>query len=169
MEHPIRAATVVMAMVAVAAIPALVQAQDAQVSEAALTVPRAHETTSATTKSHTEKRQRATHKAARTTKSGADSAKVPRSTFEDRSAHSFDPLSLTLAPDTRLDPTNDQYNQVTGQFQTSDQQLVARTPDDSVNPGASSATIENMGMGHNVTVVVPLFQILNSISPGPAQ
>jgi hypothetical protein len=157
-----------MAMVAVAAIPALVQAQDAQVSQAALTVPRAHATNSATT-SHTEKKQRATHKAAKTTKSDTKSAAVPRSTFEDRSAHSFDPLSLTLAPDTRLDPTNDQYNQVTGKFQTSDGQLVARTPDDSVNAGASSATIENMGMGHNVTVVVPLFQILNSISPGPAQ
>ncbi len=169
MGRGIRAMTVFVAMVAAAAIPTLARAQDAHLSQAALTMPRAEETTVTAPTSHPEKKQKPTHKAAaKTTKPKTDTAMVPRSTFEDRTAHSFDPLSLTLAPDTRLDPANDQYNQATGQFQTSDSQLVARTPDDSVNAGASSASIENMGLGHNVTVVVPLFQILNSISPGPA-
>jgi predicted lysophospholipase L1 biosynthesis ABC-type transport system permease subunit len=167
-ENPIRAATGFLAMAAVAAIPTLSQAQDAHVSEAALTMLRADAATSTAATPHAEKKQKTTHKAAKTTRRKTDAAAVPRSTFEDRTAHTFDPLSLTLAPDSRLDPTDDQYNQVTGKFETSDSQLVARTPDDSVNAGASSASIENLGLGRNMTVVVPLFQILNSLSPGPA-
>lgn len=171
MEYPIRAATALMAMVALSTIPVATQAQDAHVSEAALTVPRAQDQTLNVTAPRAEKKTKPAHKTTKTAKPEGrhqSTAMVPRSTFEDRSVHYFDPLSLTLAPDSRLDPVNSQYNQVTGKFETSDGQLVARTPDDSVNAGATSAGIENMGQGHNVTVVVPLFQILNSLSPGPA-
>lgn len=137
-------------------------------------MPRAQDHTLTDAIPRVEKKHKPPHRAARSTKPREElrrqsAAAVPRSTFEDRSTHYFDPLSLTLAPDSRLDPANTQYNQVTGKFDAADSQTVARTPDDSVNPGASSASIENMGQGHNVTVVVPLFQILNSISPGPPQ
>jgi|SRR6185437_3391400 len=99
-----------------------------------------------------------------------DRRRVPRSTFEDRAQHYFDPLSLTLAPDTRIDTDNTQYNQVTGSFQPNDRAQLAVVPDAPITNEITSAGIENMGKGNNHTVVVPLFTLLNTLSAGaPSQ
>lgn len=175
-KYPIRAAAVIVGVVALSAMPMVARAQDALVSKAALTVPGAREDVPAPAPKHADKADKkqkpVAHKSAKASKPEhrkESAAAVPKSTFEDRTAHYFDPLSLTLAPDSRLDPVSNQYNQVTGKFEPPDKQQVAGTPDDSQNAGASSASIENMSMGHNTTVIVPLFQILNNLSPGPAQ
>jgi hypothetical protein len=94
---------------------------------------------------------------------------VPRSTFEDRTTHYFDPLSLTLSPEARIDPINRPYNPVQGSFTAADKGQIAVAPDEPSSRDISSAGIENLGQGHNVTVMVPLFKILNNLSPGPAQ
>ena len=93
---------------------------------------------------------------------------VPRSTFEDRTARYFDPLSLTLAPETRFDTANSAYSQVTNSFVPADKGQIAIMPDAPVTNEITSASIENMGKGNNHTIVVPLFQLLNQLSPGPA-
>lgn len=92
-------------------------------------------------------------------------AAVPRTTFEDRTAHYLDPLSLTLAPESRIDPAKTEYNQVVGKFVPADQGQLAAAPDDPTTHEISSASIESLEQGHNnLTVVVPLFKILNSLS-----
>ncbi|MGH6981123.1 MAG: hypothetical protein ACREFC_07930 [Stellaceae bacterium] len=131
---------------------------DAAVEKKVKAVPSAHE------KKHKVTTTIKTEKHAKT-----DPKRVPRSTFEDQTRHYFDPLSLTLAPDTRLDPDNTQYNQVTGSFQPNDRSQLALVPDAPIiSNDITSAGIENMGKGNNHTVVVPLFTLLNSLSPGPA-
>jgi hypothetical protein len=57
---------------------------------------------------------------------------------------------------------------VTDSVATPDKAPVPTTPDDSASTQISSASIEQMGKGNNHTVVVPLFRILNNLSPGPA-
>jgi hypothetical protein len=174
-ERPVRIAVILVGLVALAAPPIVARAQDGgRVSEAALTVPglRADDGAVTTVRPRPEKKQKqVSHKANKTANNKGDArqaAAVPRTTFEDRTGHYFDPLSLTLAPDTRLDPVKSQYDQVTDSFVPPDKALVAATPDDSAATQISSASIEQMGKGNNHTVVVPLFQILNSLSPGPA-
>jgi hypothetical protein len=176
-RHPIRAAAVLVGLAALAALPHTGQAQDGSVSDAAVTMPvlRSSDvqdrTTAAPVKPQTGKKQKqATRKSAKEARAKVDTsnALVPRSTFEDRTAHYFDPLSLTLAPDSRIDPISSEYSQVTNSIVAADKGQVAVTPDDPTTRQISSASIENMGQGRNVTVMVPLFQILNSLSPGPA-
>ncbi len=94
-------------------------------------------------------------------------AMVPRTTFEERTGHYFDPLALTLAPETRLDPEARPYNPLDGSFTPMDRGQVAVAPDDPTTHDISSAGIEQMGKGNNHTVVVPLFQVLNSLGSAP--
>lgn len=174
-----RMAIVLAGLIVLTAAPVWAQAQEGgAVSEVALTVPPVHHGEGAVHKprakvaavSPREKK----HKTAsvRTVKHAkADPKRVPRSTFEDRTQHYFDPLSLSLAPDTRIDTDNTQYNQVTGSFQPNDRAQIAVIPDAPIiSNDITSAGIENMGKGNNHTVVVPLFTLLNTLSAGaPSQ
>lgn len=176
MEQPIRIAVIVVGMAALAVPPIVARAQDGgRVSEAALTMPGSlgNDAAAATAKPQPEKKpKQVTHKTNKTGTAKGEvrqtTAAVPRTTFEDRNGHYFDPLSLTLAPENRLDPVKSQYDQVTDSFVPPDKALVAATPDDSASTQISSASIEQMGKGNNHTVVVPLFQILNTLSTAPA-
>lgn len=172
-----RMAIVLAGLIVLTAAPVWAQAQEGgEVSEVALTVPVLrhgddvdHKTRAkaAAVTTHEKKHKAAAGQTERHSK--VDPKRVPRSTFEDRTQHYFDPLSLTLAPDTRIDTDNTQYNQVTGSFQPNDRAQLALVPDAPiVNNDITSAGIENMGKGNNHTVVVPLFTLLNSLSPGPA-
>jgi hypothetical protein len=179
-HNPIRLGVVVIAAMAMA-LPAVSQAQDSgQVTKAALTVSQPdmhvhHQPRNTDVAPHARKSEHATKTEKHARKSTATARAharvsrntVPRSTFEQRTAHYFDPLSLTLAPENRIDPVKSQYNQVTDSFTPPDKALIATTPDDAASTQISSASIEQMGKGNNHTLVVPLFQILNSLSPAP--
>jgi hypothetical protein len=181
-QNPIRLGFVVAAMTAFA-VPSFGQAQEnGHVTKAALTVSETvgharQQSWSAAETQHPRKSERTAKTEKRSHRPGATArghtrvskAAVPRSTFEDRTAHYFDPLSLTVQPENRLDPAKSEYDQVTDSFTPPDKALVARTPDDAASTQISSASIEQMGKGNNHTVVVPLFQILNSLSPGSAE
>ena len=172
-RDPVRAAAILFGLAAIVALPCQARAQEPMsTSKANLAMPDLrngnsdHHFAAKTGKTRVDKRQR--HAAKEPAKRAAGTS-VPRATFEDRTAHYFDPLSLTLAPETRFDSTGSQYNQVTDSFTPADSTLVAAAPrQDPTMRDVTSASIENMGQGHNVTVVVPLFKILNSLSPGPA-
>jgi hypothetical protein len=181
-QNPIRLGFLIVVMAAMA-LPRFSHAQESgQVTKAALTVSETrtharHQPGTTAVSRHTPKSERAAKSEKHVRKSAATArvhahvrkAAVPRSTFEDRTAHYFDPLSLTLAPDSRLDAASTQYNQVVGKFVPSDQGQVAATPDDPTAHEISSASIENLEQGHNnLTIVVPLFQILNKLSDQPA-
>ncbi len=177
MEHPIRIAVIVVGMAALSAPPLVARAQEGgRVSEAALTMPGSggdDDGAATAAKTQPEKKQKpVSHKVNKTANTKGEGRKstaaVPRSTFEERTSHYFDPLSLTLAPDNRLDPVKSQYDQVTDSFVPPDKALVAVTPDDAASTQISSASIEQLGKGNNHVVVVPLFQILNTLAPGPA-
>jgi hypothetical protein len=173
-KDPIRAAAVMAGLIALGALPNPVAAQDAHVAEAMLTVPGSQGDTTANpavTANPAAKTDPANKPKQTAHKSGRPRSKsegVPRTSFEDRTSHYFDPLSLTLAPDTRPNPVKSQFDEVTDSVATPDKAPVAATPDDSASTQISSASIEQMGKGGNHTVVVPLFQILNNLSPGPA-
>ena len=177
MQHPIRAVTIFIGLT-LAALPTLAHAQEGgAVSEAALTMPALQIDTAdeqpatVVIRSEPEKKPKpTTHRAAKTArpKSEVSKAMVPRSTFEDHTTRYFDPLSLTLAPETRFDKANSEYSQVTNSFVPADKGQIAIMPDAPVTNEITSASIENMGKGNNHTIVVPLFQLLNQLSPGPA-
>jgi hypothetical protein len=176
-QHPIRAVTIFIGLT-LATLPTLAHAQEGgAVSEAALTMPvlqtdnaDEHAAAVAVKPEPEKKPKQATHRAAKTARPKAEvsQAMVPRSTFEDRTARYFDPLSLTLAPETRFDTANSEYSQVTNSFVPADKAQIAIAPDAPVTNEITSASIENMGKGNNHTIVVPLFQLLNQLSPGPA-
>ncbi len=169
MKDPFRAAAVMVGLIALGALPNPVAAQDANVSQAALTVPGLPDDGAANPAAKIDaakKPKQATHRSGKPRSKGE--AGVPRSTFEDRTSHYFDPLSLSLAPDSRPNPVRSQFDEVTDSLATPDKAPVATTPDDSASTQISSASIEQMGKGNNHTVLVPLFQILNNLSPGPA-
>ena len=165
-----------MLVMAAMAMPSVGQAQDRrQVDRAALAASEAvarQPPSDAAGSRHRAKAERASktgrhpRKPTATPRSHARARKaaVPRSAFEERTANYFDPLSLALAPENRTDPAKSQYNRVTDSLAPPDQPLVSKTPDDAASTQISSASIEQMGKGNNHTVVVPLFQILNSLS-----
>jgi hypothetical protein len=170
-KNPIRDAAVVIGLIALGALPKTVQAQDeSRVAQAALSVPGPQDNNpDAATKTQTATKQKqATRKPGKPRSRTEAKAGVPRSTFEDRTSHYFDPFSLTLAPEHRTDPVKSQYDEVTDSVAPPDKPLVSKTPDDSESTQISSASIEQMGKGRNNTLVVPLFQILNNLSPGQA-
>jgi hypothetical protein len=172
-KNPFRAAAVAIGLIALGALPKPVEAQDdGRVAQAALSVPpgaQDNNPAAAATKTQSATKQKqATRKPVKSRSKTEANAKVPRTTFEDRTSHYFDPLSLTLAPDHRSDPVKSQYDEVTDSVAPPDKPLVSKTPDDSESTQISSASIEQLGKGKNNTVVVPLFQILNNLSPGPA-
>ncbi len=169
MKNPFRAAAVAIGLIALGALPKPVEAQDdGRVAQAALSVPGAQDAAAATKTQSATKPKQATRKPGKPRSRTDANAKVPRATFEDRTSHYFDPLSLTLAPEHRPDPVKSQYDEVTDSVAPPDKPLVSKTPDDSESTQISSASIEQLGKGRNNTVVVPLFQILNNLSPGPA-
>jgi hypothetical protein len=168
-KDPIRAAAVMAGLIALGALPNPVAAQDGHVAEAMLTVPGPQGDATASPAAKTpaaNKPKQAVHKSAKPR--SKSEAGVPRSTFEDRTSHYFDPLSLSLAPDSRPNPVKSQYDEVTASVAPPEKAPVATTPDDAASTQISSASIEQMGKGNNHTLVVPLFQILNNLSPGPA-
>jgi hypothetical protein len=171
-KNPFRAAAVAIGLIALGALPKPVEAQeDGHVAQAALSVPGAQDNDAAAAATKTQsatKQKQATRKPGKPRPRTEANAKVPRTTFEDRTSHYFDPLSLTLAPEHRSDPVKSQYDEVTDSVAPPDKPLVSKTPDDSESTQISSASIEQLGKGKNNTVVVPLFQILNNLSPGPA-
>jgi hypothetical protein len=167
-KDPIRAAAVMAGLIALGALPNPVAAQDAHVAEAMLTVPSSQGDATANPAAKTDAATKPKQTAHKSGKPRSKSEGVPRTSFEDRTSHYFDPLSLTLAPDTRPNPVKSQFDEVTDSVATPDKAPVAATPDDSASTQISSASIEQMGKGGNHTVVVPLFQILNNLSPGPA-
>jgi len=168
-KNPIPAAAAVLGLIALGGFAKPVQAQDqGRVAEtAALSGPGLQDNSPAVaTKTPVKKpKQAAAHK------SGKPHPKsdVGGLTFESRTGHYFDPLSLAPAPDSRPDPIKSQFDQVTSSTALPDRAPVATTPDDSANSQISSATIEQMGKGRNSTVVVPLFHVLNGLSTGPAE
>lgn len=169
-----RAAIVLAGLLVLTAAPAWSQTlEEGGVSEVALTLP--HEDSGIVIATPAKKPRQTTHAtAARPAKkpkleAAKSKAMVPRTTFEERTARYFDPLALTLAPETRLDPEARPYNPLDGSFTPVDRGQVAVITDDPTTHDISSAGIEQMGKGNNHTVVVPLFQVLNSLSPGPAQ
>ena len=170
MKNPNPAAAAVIGLIALGALSKTVVAQDDHVAQAAISVPGPRDDSAAnpasTTQSAKKPKQAATHRSGKSRSKSASG--VPRITFEDRTTHYFDPLSLTLAPDRRPDPVRSQYDEVTNSVAPPDKPLTSTTPDDSQSTQISSASIEQMGKGNNHTVVVPLFQILNGLSPGPA-
>lgn len=169
MKDPFRAAAALLGLIALGALPNSVAAQEANVSQATLIVPGSPDDGAANAAAKTDaakKPKQATHKSGKPRSKGE--AGVPRSTFEDRTSRYFDPLSLTLAPDSRPNPVKSQFDEVTDSVATPEKAPVATTPDDSASTQISSASIEQMGKGNNHSVVVPLFQILNNLSPGPA-
>lgn len=182
MQNPKGLAFVMFAMTALA-VPGVGHAQDdGHVSKAALTLSEGEgqarpqpwsppEFQNARKPAHTAKAEKHQHRSTASTRLHARVRKsaVPSSTFEDRTARYFDPLSLSVQPENRLKPMKSEYDQVTDSVALPAQALVARTPDDAASTQISSASIEQMGKGNNHTVVVPLFQILNTLSPGAAE
>jgi hypothetical protein len=168
-KDPFRAAAAMVGLIALGALPNSVVAQEANVSQATLIVPGSPDDSAANAAAKTDaakKPKPVTHKPGKPRSKGEGG--VPRSTFEDRTSRYFDPLSLTLAPDSRPNPVRSQFDEVTDSVATPDKAPVATTPDDAASTQISSASIEQMGKGNNHTVLVPLFQILNGLSPGPA-
>jgi hypothetical protein len=158
--------------IGLAALPMAVHAQqDGRVSTVALTGVRAkaepNRDETALRKPGHEQNRSSRHAAKSTAKGKIKVSKKgeapPRFNFEQRAARSFGPLSLTLPPDTQLERGHAQFNP-RNDSAAADKNQLAVAPSDPGGDRITSAGIENLGMGHNVTVVVPLFQFLDKIS-----
>jgi hypothetical protein len=173
--HPFRVATVLAGLI-VMTVPFALAQEPGQVSEVALTMPGLrdggdHDRAAAAVKAET-KSKHATRKSAKAEK--PPKAKVHKTasvvlhgTFEDHTAHYFDPLTLTLPQETRFDPSVSQNSRLDGSFTPADKSQIAIAPDLPVTNEITSAGIENMEKGNNHTIVVPLFQLLNKLSDQP--
>jgi hypothetical protein len=170
-----------LALIGFAALPAAAWAQqDAADLERALAVPAATYEPIADTqagpavkprKAVGERKDRHGHRPSRAGKHSTrvkmeKGGAVPHFSFEQRTAREFDPLSLTLTPDPKIeipsgraDVKSDAYRRTEGQ--------VAVAHDTLADGPVSSAGIENMEKGNNHTIVVPLFDILNKLSDQP--
>ena len=133
-KYSVRASGILFGLLVFAALPALAQeGADGHVSDVALTMPGLRQDSDdgdrvkpaariEEPKKQKPARHPATAKSAKPEKRKVEVSKaaVPRSTFEDRTTRYFDPLSLTLAPETRIDPADTPYNPVDGTFQAAD-------------------------------------------------
>ncbi|HEX4113561.1 MAG TPA: hypothetical protein VH020_13595 [Stellaceae bacterium] len=163
-------------LIVLAALPATVWAQDkARVSTVALTGVRekpAPNRTSTIDLKPLREPNRSSHHAAKSAAKEKKMVKLrkgaapPRFTFEQRAARSFGPLSLTLPPDTHLDGGSTQFRAVDGSA-AADKSQLATAPSDNTPDRITSAGIENLGLGHNLTVMVPLIQLLDKLSNQP--
>jgi len=95
---------------------------------------------------------------------------TPHFTFEQRTAREFDPLSLTVTPDPKIEIPSGRAD-VKGDFYRSSENQIAAAHDSLTDGPISSAGIENMEKGNNHVIVVPLFKLLDKLSrqPPPSQ
>ena len=170
-KSPVPAVAAVIGLIALGALakPVLAQDNDRVAQAAAVGVPLLQESAPAAAAkppSAKKPKQAAAHRSGKARAKGETG--VPGITFETRTSHYFDPLSLTPAPETGRSPIKSQFDEVTNSVALPDKAPAAAGPDDSASTQISSASIEQMGKGRNSTVVVPLFKVLNGLSPGPA-
>jgi hypothetical protein len=178
-----RGVIAIVPLIVFAALPATARAQDkARVATVALTgvmaKPEPNRDVTADRKAVRE-RGRTRHAAKPAAKGKVKLSKggaVPRFTFEQRAARSFGPLSLTLPPETHLDRNGAQFyhaDRATAANSAADRNQLAGAPDDAASDRITSAGIENLGLGHNLTVMVPLFHIPDKLpdqsAPSPEQ